>query len=219
MIYDGTFEGFMTAVATGLENQLPVARITSKPMPQAGLFTSERQIVPNRRVAKALWDTVGSRGSGLQRMVYFAFLAARQGKESAIFNYLKLLLQPDGESQQDSRQELRSRLEAWALQVEGEKHDIESGLSFHPNASGVACGAIAPRHDVLPLLSRYFRLRFGNAPWMVYDTRRQYGLKSENGQVTVIRKGAVAGDAVARGPQPDADLVGISPRRAYRTAV
>lgn len=221
LIYDGTFEGFMTAVATGLENQLPVARITSKPEPQGGLFVSERQIAPDRRLAKALWDTIGSRGSGLQRMVYFAFLAARHGKELAIFNYLKLLLQQEaeGESGQGRRQELRSRLEAWALQVEGEKLDIESGLSFNQTASGVPCGIIAPRHDVLPLLSRYFRLRFGHSPWIVFDTRRQYGLKSENGKVTVIRQGGVARDAIARGPQRNADLVGSSSRRVYRTAV
>ncbi len=225
LIYDGTFEGFMTAVATALEKQLPVAQISAKAVPQGGLFVSERQIAPNRRLAKALWDAVGNKGSGLQRLVYFAFLAARQGKELAIFNYLKLLLQEENEAEEDnemeldSRPELRNRLEAWATQVEGEKLAIESSLAFNDGASGIPCGLIAPRHEVLPLLSRYFRLRFGNSPWIVFDTRRQYGLKSENGAVTVIRHSPGVRDAIIRGPQTESHLMGSSPQRAYRTAV
>lgn len=225
LIYDGTFEGFMTAVATGLEKQLRVARITAKPVPQGGLFVSERQIAPNRQLAMTFWDAIGNRGSGLQRLVYFSFLAAGDGKELAIFNYLKCLLQQEGETEQQceaeqhSRLAIRNRLEAWATQVEGEKLAIESSLAFNDGASGIPCGLIAPRHEVLPLLSRYFRLRFGNSPWIVFDTRRQYGLKSENGTVAVIRHCPGVRDAILRGAQTESHLMGSSLQRAYRTAV
>ena len=35
---------------------------------------------------------------------------------------------------------------------------------------------VSPRYDVLPLIRRHFEARFADQEWIIYDTRRNYGL-------------------------------------------
>ncbi|MBC2840489.1 DUF4130 domain-containing protein [Robiginitalea sp. SC105] len=188
LIYDGTFEGFLTCAAQILEHDLQISGLSADPGTQNGLFTPTRNIPADRRIAEQLWESLGRKSSGLQRIIYFSFMVEKTQKERVIISYLKQLFNSEEGGDPEKLRELRNQLVAWTARVEWEKRAAESNLRFYPTASDIPCGFIAPEHDILPLLTRHFRLRFGVAPWILFDSRRQYGLRSVDGQVSIIRE-------------------------------
>ena len=49
-------------------------------------------------------------------------------------------------------------------------------IRFRNVAEGHFLALVAPRYDVLPLVRRHFEDRFSDQQWIIYDTRRNYGL-------------------------------------------
>jgi probable DNA metabolism protein len=61
-------------------------------------------------------------------------------------------------------------------QVHREKHRMEAFVRFQKTADGLFVATIDPDHNVLPLITDHFRKRYADQRWIIYDTRRWYGM-------------------------------------------
>jgi probable DNA metabolism protein len=61
-------------------------------------------------------------------------------------------------------------------QVRLEAHRMKGLIRFEQTVEDGYLAMVAPRYDVLPLVRRHFETRFADQRWIIYDTRRNYGL-------------------------------------------
>lgn len=184
-MYDGSFQGFLTAVGQALEGETPIAGISRAGADQPPLFANVRRVLTHRPRAERLWQKLEKRSPSLARVVYFSYLSEATGMELLIYNYLHVLFTIN-ESEESHLTEWRQRLESAARRVETEKRELERNLSFTPSADGIPCACASPATNVLPLLTRYYKSHFAGQAWMLYDTRRKYGVLWNGGQLELI---------------------------------
>ncbi len=184
-MYDGSFQGFLTAAGEALEMATPVEGIGKASTEQPPLFVKTRRVLTHRHRAERLWQKLERRSPALSRLIYFSFMSEVSGVELLLYNYINALFNINN-VEEDVLSEWRQRLEGLARKVESEKRELERSLLFTPSAEGIPCAFASPSANVLPLLTRYFKSRFAGQAWMIYDSKRNYGIYWRCGQLELI---------------------------------
>ena len=184
-IYDGNFQGFLTAAGEALDSGLPVQDICRATQGQSALFAQMRHVLSHRQKAELLWRKLEKKSPSLPRLVYFSFLSERSGIELFIYKYLSLLFNAI-EADAPELSVWRQRLESVARRVELEKRELECDLPFRATRDGILCAWVNPLHNTLPLLTRHCKNRFAGQSWMIYDARRSYGIYCHGGTLELV---------------------------------
>ena len=186
--YDGSFRNFLGTMYQILQSDCSSFRLTKQqPGDQPGLFGSEIHETPPEYSEK-LWEALRTKAIYLPRLVYFAFLSEEPDCEMVLANYICAVF-GHGTAKETDRAGLQRKLARWARAVELEKTELESSLLFVSAGKRIPECHIAPKYNVLPLLSRHFRMRFGSSSWMIVDRKRNYGLFGSDGKVEIVHKG------------------------------
>ena len=186
--YDGSFRNFLGTMYQILHSDTPSFRLTRQSSSdQPGLFGSEMCGTPPEYSEK-LWEALRSKAIYLPRLVYFAFLSEEPESEMVLAHYICDVFGRN-KAEDTDRAGLQRKLAKWARAVELEKTELESSLLFVSSGKRIPECHIAPKYNVLPLLSRHFRMRFGSSSWMIVDRKRNYGLYGRDGKVEIIHKG------------------------------
>ena len=73
LIYDGTFNGFLTAVYIAFDEHITIQNIEANSFAQKELFGNTKTILTNTHKAKAVWDGLQTKSYHLTTIIYFAF--------------------------------------------------------------------------------------------------------------------------------------------------
>jgi probable DNA metabolism protein len=176
LIYDGSFNGFLTAVFTAFDEHIPVSDIQSNTIKQNGLFSETRTIFTEMDKAKRVWNAVQNKNNHVIRTIYFAYLSGYEGIEELLYRYIKKLFRPAAEESTGNMGAILQKINQLATCVAREKERLERSLGFYPTNDAVYFATIYPDFDVLPLISKHFRSRFKDQAWLIYDQKRKYGL-------------------------------------------
>ena len=60
--------------------------------------------------------------------------------------------------------------------VNREAHRMKAFIRFQETSDGVFYAPIEPDYNVLPLISSFFKNRYADQKWIIYDLKRNYGL-------------------------------------------
>lgn len=183
--YDGSFEGFLCAVADCLEAGDAQPEFAGGGDCQAGgLFAgdmSETLTVRERAVAfrKRFVEAVSREAFATAR---YAFHSRKAGIELLLWRYLGLGLQVGGRLCLMLAEEPVHSVNRIARQVSHETHKYKGFVRFREVESGFLYAQIEPQADILLLIAPYFVERVGDRPWMIHDLQRNqaalYDLKS-----------------------------------------
>jgi probable DNA metabolism protein len=175
-IYDGSFNGFLTAVLIGFEQRVIHADIQRRGTSQNELFTENETIFTNTIQAKRVWNGIKNRSNAAIKNIYFAFLSEHKGIEPLLYCYIRKLMGCQADRSTDFSDECILKINQLAHKVGREKHRMEAFVRFQLTKDDVYFSQITPDFDVLPLLSKHFRSRYADQQWIIYDTKRKYGL-------------------------------------------
>lgn len=175
LIYDGSFNGFLTAVYIAFEGRINVVDIQKNNTIQNGLFSETETIFTHVEKAKRVWNGIRNKSYNAISTIYFAFLSEKEGIEFILYNYIKKLMAQNGK-QQDFADEGVLSISQLARKVGKEKHRIEAFVRFQLTKDGIYFANIEPDFDVLPLISKHFRNRYADQQWLIYDVKRNYGI-------------------------------------------
>lgn len=171
-LYDGGFEGFLTALSLALERTEECA-IAREAGAEAGLFTEfvNAGSDPARAAAaRALFERRGSAESW--HHARYAFLSESPGAEDAVLAYA-LLIKEKGRAADDMLADDRvKKVHALSAAVGGEAHMFKGFVRFTELADKALYARIEPDHNILPLLTGHFRARLGELNWVIHDARR-----------------------------------------------
>jgi probable DNA metabolism protein len=176
LIYDGSFNGFLTAVFCGFEQKLQQADIQKNGQAQNGLFTETETIFTNIEKAKRVWNGIRNKSNKAIKNIYFAFLSGNKGIEPLLYHYIQKLMRTNEKIDTNYSDDCILKIEQLAHKVGREKHRMEAFVRFQLTKDEVYFANIEPDFDVLPLISKHFRSRYADQQWIIYDVKRNYGL-------------------------------------------
>ncbi len=176
LIYDGSFNGFLTTIFKAFDEGIQVADIQKNATAQRGLFSETETVFTQMDKAKRVWNGVQKKSNVAIKNIYFAFLGETKGIELLLYRYIKKLFSPKDLVHLNFSDDTVLKISQLANSVGREKHRMEALVRFQLTQDGVYFAHIEPDFDVLPLLSKHFRSRYADQQWLIYDVKRKYGL-------------------------------------------
>jgi probable DNA metabolism protein len=183
--YDGSFEGFLCAVAECLEaGDGEPEFVRAGDMCEVGLFSCETiEISTQRDTALALRSRfVKAVSQDAFATARYAFHSQKKGIELLVWNYLQLGLKVGRGLEGLLTSEPVHSINRIARHVSHEAHKFKGFVRFREVTAGFLYAAIEPEADILGLIAPHFVGRVGDRPWMIHDLRRYqaavYDLKS-----------------------------------------
>ncbi|WP_419211682.1 TIGR03915 family putative DNA repair protein [Maribacter sp. X9] len=186
LIYDGSFNGFLTAVFIGFEQKLPYAEIQRQSHLQRGLFTDNETIFTNLEKAQRVWNGVRNKSNTAIKNIYFAYQSEQRNIETLLYLYVQKLMGSQSNRVSDFSDDCILKINQLAYKVGREKHRMEAFVRFQLTKDEVYFAHIEPDYDVLPLISKHFRNRYADQQWIIYDLKRKYGLYYDLNGVEII---------------------------------
>ena len=175
LIFDGSFEGWLTAVFIAYELKLsdkahiyaahdyvpnlystPIEVVTDS-IKAARVFTKIKQILP-------------------AQMIIWAFLSELPDIYQVLFHVVnKQLASPISILGHYTDDDVRT-LHETVKKVGRERHRMQAFVRFEATTDGVYFAKINPDFNVLPLLGKFFAKRFADQSWLIFDVLRGYGI-------------------------------------------
>jgi len=82
--------------------------------------------------------------------------------------------------------DLEQRIIQLTKNVNKEKRQTEALMEFNFTDAPIYITEIEPTHNILPLISRHFRLRHPKHHWIIFDCKRNYGVYYNMNSVEII---------------------------------
>ena len=177
LIYDGTFEGLLTAVFEIYERKLIHVKILKSEWRIGALFEDVIKVITDqvkaRRVLKGLKERLST--EGVQR-VYVAHLSEMDNCEHTLVGYIRHVFDSDQNIEEDYGNRFVLKLSEIVQMVRRERHRMEAFVRFQKLSDGTFYATVDPDFNVLPLLIKHFKDRYADQKWIIYDLRRKYGI-------------------------------------------
>ncbi|MGI9552743.1 MAG: TIGR03915 family putative DNA repair protein [Aurantibacter sp.] len=186
LIYDGSFNGFLTAIFVAFDERVQVCDIQGNSAGQNGLFSDTRTIFTQMDRARRVWNGIQTKSNPAIKNIYFAFLSESKGVELLLYRYIRKLFSSKGSTHTDHSDGIALKIGQLAKSVGREKLHIEAFLRFQRTKDEILFANVAPDFDVLPLISKHFRSRYVDQQWLIYDVKRKYGIFYDLEKVEII---------------------------------
>ena len=179
VVYDGSFEGLLTAVFEIFEYKIKQPIILPEERHHtAALFEQEHQVITNaekaQRVLTKLEENLGKEECGTLLRLYLS----EQPNREQLFLYAvqQTLLHPKKPVLQNYGDDHILSIAKIRKSMTREVHRMHAFIRFERLQDDLYYAKIDPDFNVLPLIFKHFKARYADQRWMIYDLRRQYGV-------------------------------------------
>lgn len=181
VIYDGSYEGWLTAVFDIYEYKLDDVVFAKGEQITASLFGTTHKVLTNdrkaKRVLKGLQQRLSPEG---QRRIFLTFLSEIDKAEDKMLRFVRYIFSSAINIEQDLANPVVSEIREAARLVEKEAHRMEAFVRFQLTKDDMYeplyYAVVEPDCDVLSLISNHFKNRYADQRWLIYDLRRKYGI-------------------------------------------
>ena len=187
-IYDGTFDGFLTAVWKAIEeNEVPEQIVTMAKL-EPNLFTETREIETDFEKAKELLGTILKKLSreGLKDVLY-CYLSDEPGSEAVLCEYLRQVIAANENIETKLADPVVLKIKKTGAKVANEVCRFKGIIRFRQIQPGFFYAPIEPDHQITPLLAEHFRKRFPDQCWFIHDRRRNCGVFYDGNEVRFVK--------------------------------
>lgn len=175
--YDGTFEGFLSAVFHFYEYKMNIVSIEKVENTASSFFDKEEEIITDPTKAKRVWNGISKKISNEgKRKLYKVFLSEIPQIENIMLAYIKRALSSEKNIETDFTDHNILTIDKIAKKVSREKHRMDAFVRFRLTQDGIYFATIEPDFNVLPLNEAHFKKRYADQKWIIYDLKRKYGL-------------------------------------------
>ncbi|RZJ88294.1 MAG: DNA metabolism protein [Chryseobacterium sp.] len=176
-IFDGTLEGLFCAVFEWFERKPGPIILKIRQAHHLSIFDFEFDVVNDSEKAHRIWKGLSQRlDKGWTRKIYCAYLSEQAETYQHLFEFLCYIFSNTPGSENNYGNSAVLHVSQMARKVEREKHRMEAFIRFQHTADGIFYCGIDPDFNVLPIILNHFKNRYADQQWIIYDTRRNYGL-------------------------------------------
>lgn len=175
-IFDGTYAGFLCCIFEGFERKerhiIPVTQEDYLP----GLFQERRTITTNLIYSKRVTRGLCNHLDQSENLDFFrAFLSEDRQAWVATFNVIWKLFTSGKQVLSNYGDEDVLYFHQTLKKVSRESHRMKAFIRFQKSEDGMFFSVIEPDFNVLPLIADFFRKRYADQSWVIYDVKRAYG--------------------------------------------
>ena len=186
ILYDSSFNGFLSAVYQAFQHKLHVGGFSHKNESQVGLFSDSIQVETNIDNAKRVWEGLQHKNYAALKNIYFAFLSETNGIENLLYQYIRYIFLDSYKSIDYDISNTIKRISQLASLVGREKQRLETQIGLQSTIGEIRLAYVEPAFNVLPLISKHFRSRYKNNPWIIFDLKRNYGMYFNGHSIEMI---------------------------------
>lgn len=191
-LYDGSFPGFLCCLFNSFERRHFDIRLSTREHFQEDIF-SQKIAIPTEsdkaeRVKQGLIKRVGSAAF---HDFYKVYLSENPNAIQAIFVIAVRVFKENIDFLKNHADPFIHTFHSTLRQVNRERHRMKAFVRFKEDMQGYYFATIEPDFNVLPLIIRFFKKRYADQPWIIYDIRRNYGASYNLQSITEVRLQAV----------------------------
>lgn len=177
IIYDGTYEGWLTAVFEIYEFKFQDIVFAKKEASTTLLFSTSHVVITNvekaNRVLTGLKQRLSAEG---YEGIYKAFLSDLNQIEEIMFRFVQYVFSSSKNVEEDFGNSVVLDLKKATRLTRKEAHRMEAFVRFKLTKDQLYYAIIEPDCDVLPLIENHFKKRYADQRWLIYDAKRKYGI-------------------------------------------
>lgn len=175
-IFDGSFSGYLCCVFEAFERREFNAIPIKDKIPETDLFSEHRMIVTDEakwnRIFIGIEKIIGKKGI---QTFYHNFLADTPQAWLNGFRLLIALFKSGTLDMGNYGNTEMLMMHQTIKKVSRERHRMKAFVRFVKSSENLYTALIEPDFNVLPLVTNFFKNRFADQHWLIYDLRRNYG--------------------------------------------
>lgn len=177
VIYDGSFDGFLTAVFDIYERKLQDIYIQPRHAESSSLFAINFDVQTDRKKSARVWKGLEQKISHRAAIAFYkAFLSEQKDVENVLYRYMRHAFASRHSIESDLSHPDVNAIQQLSRKVHREKHRMEAFVRFQLLRDNLYYALVQPDYNVLPIISRHFEERYADQRWLIYDASRKYGI-------------------------------------------
>jgi probable DNA metabolism protein len=185
LLYDGSFEGFLSLVYEVYYEKIQVNSILKK-MPESLLFERFHEVFTDEAKARKVLDAITKHFTKeQQRTIFHSVLCDTREYEMALLEYIRIGFKNKKELRNINNTNLFyiQNLEKELLSL---VHKMYGFTRFEELEDGTLYAKIETKFNIVPFLGEHFCKRLGNIPFIIHDIKRSLAFV-RNGELREIR--------------------------------
>lgn len=176
-VFDGSLEGLLTSVFEFYERKPNQIKLLAQQHFQPVLLEEVLEINSDEAKAKRVWEGLKKKmGNEWLLRFYKAFLSEDAEIFQQLFHFACYIFDSPKGAEQNFGHPAVLAVTQMEKSVNREKHRMKAFIRFQETADGIFYASIEPDFNVLPLISQFFKNRYADQRWIIYDLKRNYGL-------------------------------------------
>lgn len=175
-LFDGSFNGYLCCVFEAFERKEFYASPKVLTMLEPSIFNVQREISTDlnksSRILKGIEKIIGKKDLNI---FYHNFLADQKEAWELGFRTIIRLFKDGKIDIRDYGNPEILQIHQTIKKVSRERHRMKAFVRFVKSSDNLYTALIEPDFNVLPLVTTFFKNRFSDQQWLIYDIRRNYG--------------------------------------------
>ena len=187
VVYDGSFKGFLTTVFEVYEYKILQPEIRRQDAVNGSLFGDVHVVqYDSEKTKRVLLKLEQKLSKAAMNQLYKSFLSELPGIENTLLRYVQYIIDSKFGVENDYGHPDVLAVQQLSKKVHREKHRMEAFVRFQLTGDGLYYAIIQPDYNVLPLIADHFEKRYADQRWLIYDSRRKYGLYYDLEEVSEV---------------------------------
>ncbi|MBT31515.1 MAG: DNA metabolism protein [Thalassobius sp.] len=187
IIYDGTYQGWLTAVFEIYEFKLKEVEFVRNQSTTNSLFATKHYVQSDEtkanRVLKGLEKKLSKQGV---TAIYKTFLSEVDQSDDVMWRFVKYVFDSTENIENDIGNSAVWDVKKAVKKVRRETHRMKAFVRFQLTKDDLYYAIVEPDCDVLPLIMNHFKNRFADQRWLIYDAKRKYGIYYDLETVRIV---------------------------------
>jgi probable DNA metabolism protein len=173
-VYDGSFEGILTAIFEAYYRHEVPDQIESEQLLQQNFITRYVYIKTDAEKADRVYKSILQKISGKALdNAYHVYLSEEPDAGTLIYKYLRLGWKMGGRVDLHLADDTVRRVDNVNRRLENELHRLLGFVRFRQVEGGIFYSAISPDNNVVELLAPHFAERLSDQNWIIHDVKRE----------------------------------------------
>lgn len=186
-VIDGTFDGLLCAIFESFDRKIIAQEIQIESTFQPSIFDESYTIetIDNHanRVEEGLKKLIGINNT---KLLYTVFLSEKLSVWNAMYRIIIRLFRGEKNLLENFGDSDVLEFTKTLKMVSRERHRMKAFIRFSKTQDGTYFALISPDFNVLPLIITFFKNRYADQNWIIYDESRDYGIYYLNQQILEI---------------------------------
>ena len=176
-IFDGSFEGLLTAIFEYYERKPAAVQLVWDKYHQPSMMDECLEVINDEVKSKRVWEGLKKKLSPeWQQMFYKAYLSEQPQTFQDMFDFARYIFDNPAGAEKNFGNAFVMAISKIDRKVNRERHRMKAFIRFQKTADGIYYCPIEPDYNVLPLIAAFFKNRYADQKWIIYDVKRKYGL-------------------------------------------